>query len=90
MITPYKRMFGGYEIIHALHIGDREIIVGDNPNAPKGERFMCVTCLYIDAFINQDDRDVWLKGEIYFEGEFLLVKILVFGKTSTILNNDIT
>ena len=52
MITPYKRMFGGYEIIHALHIGDREIIVGDNPNAPKGERFMCVTCLYIDAFIN--------------------------------------
>ena len=33
MITPYKRMFGGYEIIHALHIGDREIIVGDNPNA---------------------------------------------------------
>ena len=58
MITPYKRMFGGYEIIHALHIGDREIIVGDNPNAPKGERFMCVTCLYIDAFINPENAIV--------------------------------
>ena len=58
MITPYKRMFGGYEIIHALHIGDREIIVGDNPNAPKGERFLCVTCLYIDAFINPEDAIV--------------------------------
>lgn len=58
MITPYKRMFGGYEIIHALHIGDREIIVGDNPNAPKDERFMCVTCLYIDAFINPEDAIV--------------------------------
>ena len=58
MITPYKHMFGGYEIIHALHIGDREIIVGDNPNAPKGERFMCVTCLYIDAFINPENAIV--------------------------------
>lgn len=27
--------------------------------------------LDIDAFINQDDRDVWLKGEIYFESEFI-------------------
>lgn len=27
--------------------------------------------LDIDAFINRDDKDVWLKGEVYFEGEFI-------------------
>lgn len=26
-----KRKAGDYEIIHALHIGDQEIVVGENP-----------------------------------------------------------
>ena len=35
MSTTEKRMLGDYEIIHSLYIGDREIVVGDNPNAAK-------------------------------------------------------
>jgi hypothetical protein len=58
MSTTEKRMLGEYEVIHALHIGDREIIVGDNPNAPKDERFMCVTCQYIDIFIKPENAVV--------------------------------
>ena len=53
-----KRMIGEYEVIHALHIGDREIIVGDNPHAPKDERFLCVTCQYIDVFIKPENAIV--------------------------------
>ena len=30
-----KRMAGPYEITHAIHIGDREIVLGENP-APRG------------------------------------------------------
>lgn len=50
-----KRMIGDYEIIHAMHIGDREIVVGDNPNAPEDERYLCVTCQYIDIFVKPEN-----------------------------------
>lgn len=39
-----KRMAGDYEIITALHIGIKEIVIGDNPNADEGERYMCAYC----------------------------------------------
>ena len=39
-----KRMAGDYEIIHALHIGDREIVLGENPAGANGERYMCAFC----------------------------------------------
>ena len=50
-----KRMLGDYEVIHSLHIGDREIVVGDYPGAPKDERFLCVTCQHMDVFIKPED-----------------------------------
>ena len=40
-----KRMAANYEIIHAMHIGDREIVVGEWNEAPIGERFMCAVCM---------------------------------------------
>ena len=58
MYRESKRMLGEYEVIHALHIGDREIIVGDNPKAPKNERFLCVTCEYFDVFLRPEDAIV--------------------------------
>ena len=58
MSTTEKRMMGDYEIIHALHIGDREIIVGDNPNATKDERYVCANLQYIDVFIKPEDAVV--------------------------------
>lgn len=39
-----KRMAGDYVIIHALHIGDREIVLGENPAAERNERYMCAFC----------------------------------------------
>ena len=39
-----KRMAGDYVIIHALHIGDREIVLGENPEGIGDERYMCAFC----------------------------------------------
>ena len=39
-----KRMAGDYVIIHAFHIGDREIVLGENPSSVDGERYMCAFC----------------------------------------------
>ena len=39
-----KRMAGDYEIIQALHIGDREIVIGENQAEPNGEFYMCAYC----------------------------------------------
>ena len=39
-----KRMAGDYVIIHAFHIGNREIVLGENPSGVDGERYMCAFC----------------------------------------------
>lgn len=39
-----KRMAGDYEIIQAIHIGDREIVIGENQADPNGEFYMCAYC----------------------------------------------
>ena len=36
-----KRMAGDYVIIHAFHIGDREIVLGENPASKGDDRYMC-------------------------------------------------
>ena len=40
-LAEEKRMAGDYEIIQAFHIGDREVVLGENPNAAPDERYMC-------------------------------------------------
>lgn len=35
-----KRMAGDYEIIQSIHIGDREIVVGENQNAENDMPYM--------------------------------------------------
>ena len=54
MSTTEKRMLGDYEIIHSLYIGDREIVVGDNPNAPKDERYICMNLQHLDVFLKPE------------------------------------
>ena len=51
-IDQEKRMAGDYEIIHALHIGDREIVLGENPSAPEDERYVCAFCQQHEIFAN--------------------------------------
>jgi hypothetical protein len=35
-MSEAKRMAGPYEITHAIHIGDREIVLGENPADTDG------------------------------------------------------
>ena len=49
-----KRMAGTYEIIHAMHIGDREIVIGEWNDAPEEERFMCAICAKNEIFAQYD------------------------------------
>ena len=39
-----KRMAGPYEITHAIHIGDKEIVLGENPADTEGVPYMCAYC----------------------------------------------
>lgn len=39
-IEQEKRMAGDYVIIHAFHIGDREIVLGENPASKGNDRYM--------------------------------------------------
>lgn len=39
-----KRMAGDYTIIKSLHIGDREVVIGEWQDAPEGEQYMCAFC----------------------------------------------
>ena len=39
--SPEKRMVGDYEIIFAVHIGDREVVVGEKPGFGNGDKYMC-------------------------------------------------
>ena len=39
-----KRMAGDYEIIHAIHIGDKEVVFGQSNKSAEAERYMCGYC----------------------------------------------
>ena len=43
-MSEEKRMAGDYEITHAITLGDREIVLGENLQAPSDERYMCAFC----------------------------------------------
>lgn len=60
-LKPETRMAGDYEIIQAFHIGDREIVLGENQNAAPEDRYMCAYCdrneifaLYNDVMVSDD------------------------------------
>ena len=36
-----KRMVGDYTVLNSMYIGHKEIILGENPKAASGERFLC-------------------------------------------------
>lgn len=50
-----KRMAGDYEIIHAMHIGDQEIVVGENTVATAGQMYMCAFCEQNEIFARYDE-----------------------------------
>ena len=56
-----KRIVGGYEVINSVHIGDREIVLGENMNDKDGLHYMVSNVYrtefyesYRDAYISED------------------------------------
>ncbi|MEG0702841.1 MAG: hypothetical protein RR449_04675 [Christensenella sp.] len=47
-MSEEKRMAGNYEILQAIHIGDKEVIFGENTQAEKNRRYMCSFCEWND------------------------------------------
>lgn len=54
-MSEIKRKAGEYEIIHAMHIGDQEIVVGENPAAAAGQMYMCAFCEQNEIFARYDE-----------------------------------
>jgi len=53
-----KRMAGDYEIIHAIQVGDREIVLGENLMDVNGQKYMCAFCTANELFARYDDHYV--------------------------------
>ena len=56
-----KRMAGKFEIIHALRIGDQEIVLGESPADVGDERYMCAFCQENGLFANY--TEVMVSGD---------------------------
>ena len=50
-----KRVVGCYEIIHSLHIGDKEVVFGENLTDPNEARYMCAYCTANDIMRGYDE-----------------------------------
>ena len=50
-----KRMAGEYEIIHAVQIGDREIVVGESPVDTNRQKYMTAFCEANELFARYDE-----------------------------------
>lgn len=50
-----KQMAGDYEIIVAFHIGDKEVVIGENLNAEPDEMYMCAFCTSNELFAQYND-----------------------------------
>lgn len=49
------RKAGDYTIIHSLHIGDREVVLGEDMENQDGQKFMCAFCTSNGLFARYDD-----------------------------------
>ena len=53
--TDEKRMAGCWEILHALHIGEKEVVFGENLTHPNEARYMCAYCTANDIIRGYDE-----------------------------------
>ena len=60
-----KRMVGDYTVINSMYIGHREIILGENPKAASGERYVCCYAervmfyeQYLEAKVSDDFAEI--------------------------------
>lgn len=50
-----KRMAGDYEIIHAVQIGDNEVVVGENQKDIDGQKYMVANCQKNELFARYEE-----------------------------------
>lgn len=50
-----KRMAGAYEIIQAMQIGDREVVLGKNLQDTDGMRYICAFCQQNELFVQYSE-----------------------------------
>lgn len=60
-----KRMVGDYTVINSMYIGHKEIILGENPKAASGERYVCCYAervlfyeQYLEAQVSDDFAEI--------------------------------
>jgi len=53
-----KRMAGDYEIIQSIHIGDREVVFGENKNSKPDTWYLCGYCVTNELFQQYEDCTV--------------------------------
>ena len=60
-----KRMVGDYTVINSMYIGHKEIILGENPKAASGERYVCCYAervlfyeQYLEAQVGDDFAEI--------------------------------
>ncbi len=65
------RKAGDYTVINAIHIGDRELILGEMENAPKDNTYLVAYCQHTDLFERYEEclvSDDFIEiAEIYAE-----------------------
>ena len=54
-MSDEKRMAGDYEITHSIHIGDNELVMGENLNSQTGDFYMVADCIQNDIFIRYEN-----------------------------------
>ena len=58
-----KRMAGDYEVIQAVHIGDREVVLGEKPQDETGMKYMCAFCRQnaLFAHLHRSSNTPWIR-----------------------------
>ena len=66
-MSDEKRMAGDYEIIHAIHLGDREVVVGENQSDRTYMTALCQTnelvAMYTDVMTGEYPEIMRIFGE---------------------------
>ena len=53
------RKAGDYEVIQAITLGDKEVVLGENFQAPPDERYMCAFCRHTDVALFYEETTAY-------------------------------
>jgi len=71
IVSEAKRMAGAYEILYAIHIGDKEIVFGENPDIGAPTRYFAGWCDkgdFYERYIGDETGDYLKAMRIFVDG----------------------